>query len=134
MSPKDREITVKVDPEVLSRLPPEQVQAILTQGTLEALDVIADLLVELIKQNVNVDTGTMRGSVRKETVDDMISVIMGGDEFINPKTGKPCNYAPAQEAINPTFEPALDFLKDDIATLIEQRVLQKFAEAGLTVE
>lgn len=125
--------TIKINYETFAGLSPEEIQRLLTEACIEGLEVVADVAVELIKQRVNVDTGTMRGSVRRETVGSVVSIIMGGDKYINPKTGKPCDYAPAQEAINPTFEPVLEMLRSDIEQTIQLKVEQKLTEAGVTL-
>lgn len=125
----NKEIVLNYDE--FGKLKPSEIQSLLEQACIEGLEVIADVGVELIKQRVNVDTGTMRGSVRHETVGNVVSIIMGGEQYINPKTGKPCNYAPAQEKINPTFEPVLEMLGTDIERTLQMKIEQKLTEAGV---
>lgn len=104
---------------------PEQIKQILESAILDAIDQTADIIVEAAKQIVPVDTGTLQKSIRKEVAGNIISVIAGGTEYINPKTKGPCNYAPYVEAQQPFMKLALASAKEEMIQLIEQKVEEK---------
>lgn len=129
------EVNINIDFEQLKKsgLTPEDATRLLREGIFEAVDIIADLIVALAKQRARKDTWTMHRSIRKEIVSDtVISVVAGGDEYINPKTKRPCDYAPYQEAYNQFMSAPMEFVvANDLINMIQQKVEQKFAEAGI---
>jgi len=104
----------------LARLPDK-----MKEGALEALNEAADFMVILAKGYVLVDTGTLQKSIRKEQSGNIIRVIAGGYQFINPKTNRPCTYAVYVEAKNPFMKPAWEAVKRFITQKIREKVLQK---------
>jgi len=112
-----------VDPEVARGVLQEQIR----QAILEAVNEIADLIVQLAKQAVPVDTGTLQRSIRKEFAGELVSVIAGGVEFINPKTGKPCDYAPHVENYQPFMKIALESAKGELVEKIKQKVNERLS-------
>jgi len=73
---------------------------------------------------VLVDTGTLRGSIRKMKVSETEFLVTAGGEDVNPKTGKPCNYAAIIEARFPYMKPAVDLIKPMIAPEMEMEVMK----------
>ena len=104
----------------LARLPDK-----IKEGALEAINDAADFMVILAKGYVLVDTGTLQKSIRKEQSGNIIRVIAGGYQFINPKTNRPCTYAVYVEAKNPFMKPAWEAVKRFITQKIREKVLQK---------
>jgi len=104
----------------LARLPDK-----MKEGALEALNEAADFMVTLAKGYVLVDTGTLQKSIRKEQSGNVVRVIAGGYQFINPKTNKPCTYAIYVEAKNPFMKPAWEAVKRFITQKIREKVLEK---------
>jgi len=104
----------------LARLPDK-----MKEGALEAINDAADFMVILAKGYVLVDTGTLQKSIRKEQSGNIIRVIAGGYQFINPKTNRPCTYAVYVEAKNPFMKPAWEAVRRFITQKIREKVLQK---------
>lgn len=95
---------------------------------LEAINEGADFMKMMAKNLVLVDTGTLRKSIRKERGGKgrlTVSVRAGG-YFVNPKTGKLCNYAHWVEMKYPYMRPAYDMVRPYILRLIRQKVLEAF--------
>ena len=106
----------------LARLPDK-----MKEGALEALNEAADFMVTLAKGYVLVDTGTLQKSIRKEQSGNVVRVIAGGYQFINPKTNKPCTYAIYVEAKNPFMKPAWEAIRKFINRKIREKVLEKIS-------
>lgn len=88
----------------------------------------AHLIVGLAQVNVNVDTGSLRDSIRVERGGEglhwrQIKVRAGG-YVTNPKTGRLVNYAAIIEAKYPFLAPAVAEVTPTIAGMIESRVVQ----------
>ena len=104
----------------LARLPDR-----MKEGALEALNDAADFMVMLAQGYVLVDTGTLQRSIRKEHEGNVIRVLAGGFQFINPKTNRCCNYASIIEAKYPYMKPAWESVRTFILDKIRQKVLEK---------
>jgi len=104
----------------LARLPEK-----MKEGALEAINEAADFMVVMAKSYCPVDTGTLERSIRKEQSGNIIRVIAGGYQFLNPKTNKPCTYAVYVEAKQPFMKPAWETVKRFIIQKIRERVLEK---------
>jgi hypothetical protein len=120
-------INVTLDYEKIKNIPPGQLEVAMKEALHEAISIVADIIVEAAKQIVPVDTGTLQKSIRKEVAENLISVIAGGADYINPKTGKPCNYAPHVNARQPFMMLALKSAESDIIREIELKVEEKLA-------
>ena len=64
----------------LARLPDK-----IKEGALEAINEAADFMVTIAKGYCPVDTGTLERSIRKEQSGNIIRVIAGGYQFLNPR-------------------------------------------------
>jgi len=104
----------------LARLP-EKMKA----GALEAINEAADFMVVIAKSYCPVDTGTLEGSIRKEQSGNIVRVLAGGYQFLNPKTNRPCNYAVFVEAKHPFMRPAWETVRKFIDSQIRKKVLEK---------
>ena len=104
---------------VLQQLPEK-----MTQATLEALNEAADFMITMAQSYCLVDTGTLQGSIRKEQQSNAVLVIAGGREFVNPKTGRGCDYAVYVEHKNPFMRPAWETVRN----FIEQKIVEKTTE------
>jgi len=107
----------------LARLP-----EVMKEGALEALDEAADFMVNVAVNLVRVDTGTLQGSIRKGRRGDIVTVEAGGMAFVNPKTGKGCDYAMPVEARYPYMRPAWETVKPYVTQMIRKHVLRKVQE------
>lgn len=107
----------------LARLPEEMKEA-----GLEAINEGADFIVAMAKNLVLVDTGTLQKSIRKQrTKDDVVSVRAGG-YFVNPKTGRTCDYAHWVEMNYPYLRPAVEMARSYIINLIKANVVEAVNE------
>ena len=104
----------------LAKLPEKMEKA-----ALEAVNEAADFMVTLAKGYVLVDTGTLQSSIRKEQSGNVVRVLAGGYQFINPKTNKPCTYAVYVEAKKPFMRPAWESVRRFIVARIREKVLEK---------
>ena len=125
-------MSLKIDFEQFKKSDEKELISRVNDAVREAVDQVADIIVEAAKQIVPVDTGTLQSSIRKETAEHLISVIAGGADFINPKTGKPCDYAAAVEVRQPFMKLALTSAEHEIEAQIRQKVHEKFAELEWT--
>ena len=107
----------------LARLP-----EVMKEGAVEALDEAADFMVVVAQGYVRVDTGTLQGSIRKGRRGDIVIVQAGGMAFINPKTGRGCDYARIVEARYPYLLPAWHAVESFIVQRIREGVLRKVQE------
>ena len=103
----------------LARLPEHMEQA-----ALQALDEGADFIKMQAKILVRVDTGTLQKSIRKMRTRDRVVSVRAGGYFVNPKTGKVCDYAHWVEMNYPYMRPAFDSARKYIIDLIRQRVVE----------
>jgi len=94
----------------------------------ESLDEAGTFFVTIAQGFCLVDTGTLQGSIRKEWRGTTLRVSAGGTPFINPKTGKPCNYAVHVEHKNPFMRPAWETVRRFLTAKINENILQKVQE------
>lgn len=107
--------------QVLAKLPEK-----MTQAAMEALDEGAEFMKVIAKSLVRVDTGTLQKSIRKQRAGTdwkTVSVRAGG-YFVNPKTGKICNYAHWVEMHYPYLKPAYETVKPFIIQQIKAKVIE----------
>lgn len=104
----------------LATLPQDMLEA-----ALQGLNEAADFMVIIAKGHVLVDTGTLQNSIHKELVAHGVRVTAGGLDFINPKTGKPCDYAVYVEHKNPFMQPAWESIRDSVEKQIRMAVASK---------
>ena len=88
----------------------------------------AELIKGLAQVYVNVDTGSLRDSIRIERGGESktwrIVRIRAGGYITNPKTGKLVNYAAIVESLYPYLRPALEEVKPTIISMIEAKVVE----------
>jgi len=89
----------------------------------EVINDCADLMVDIAKSMVRVDTGTLQKSIRKEVVSaggdkKRVVRVRAGGYFVNPKTKRICNYASIIEAKHPFMMPAFE----NVRPVIEERI------------
>ena len=96
------------------------------KAAVEALDEGASFIVMMAKILVLVDTGTLQKTIRKERagVGHRTVSVRAGGYFVNPKTGKLCNYAHWVEMNYPYLAPAVLMADSYIKNLIRQRVVE----------
>lgn len=102
----------------LARLP-EQIEA----AGMVALDEGATFIVNMAKNLVLVDTGTLQKSIRKQRTRDKVVSVRAGGYFVNPKTGVICNYAHWVEIFHPYMRPAVEMARNYIIDLIKSGVV-----------
>ena len=111
--------------EQLNKLPED-----LREVTRRILFNIMEYASNMAKIYCPVDTGTLRNSIRIEetTVGNTVGfrLVAGGRDYINPKTGRPCDYARMVEAKIPFMAPALYA----VAPLVKQAIYEA-VEASL---
>jgi len=95
------------------------------EAGLEALNEGADFMVTMAKLRVLTDTFTLQKSIRKEQSGDVVRVLAGGWQFINPKTHKSCTYARHVENKNPFMKPSWDTIQKFMQQLIKDKVIEK---------
>jgi len=103
--------------QVLMQLP-EKLEA----AGLRAIDEGADLMVDIAKTIVRVDTGSLQQSIRKQHTRNRVISVRAGGYVTNPKTGKRVNYAHWVEKNYPYMRPAYEIVKPHIKDLIIQYV------------
>ena len=113
--------TVKQD---LAMLPEKMLEA-----AYEELVQQAHLMQGIAQILVRVDTGSLRDSIRVERVGPtyhlhMMVKVRAGGYVTNPKTGRRVHYAGFVEALYPYMQPAWDEIKDNVAALIERKVVE----------
>ncbi len=95
----------------------------------EVLHQQADLMVGLAKVYVNVDTGSLRDSIRRESGGEGLHWrrvrVRAGGYVTNPKTGKLVNYAAVVEVKYPYMRPAWEEVKPTIAEMIKAKIVEK---------
>lgn len=96
---------------------------VMQDAAMRVLDRNADYIVALAQQIVRVDTGTLRRTIRKVKMGDMEIEITAGGSDINPKTGKPCNYAVIIESRYPFMRPAIDMVSPIIPNEIAMEIM-----------
>jgi len=103
-----------------------KIKAEIPEASLEAINEGADFMVTIAKCFVLVDTGTLRKSIRKERGGTgWLEVhVRAGGYFINPKTGKICNYAHWVEMKYPYMKPAWLMTEPYIRSLIQQKIAE----------
>jgi hypothetical protein len=84
----------------------------------------AEFAVNMAKSLCPVDTGTLQSSIRYEVLPDGVVLKAGGSEYINPKTKRPCDYAPYVENRTPFIAPALDAIRDFIRNRLEEKGIE----------
>ena len=97
---------------------------LLNVAGMEALNEGADFIVSMAKNNVRVDTGTLQKSIRKQRTKDRVVSVRAGGYFVNPKTGRLCDYAHWVEMNYPYLEPAVDTARQFIIGLIRSKVVE----------
>ena len=122
-----RNLRLSDDPkELLDQLTelPEQ----LRETTISALMSIGDLAVEMARviHSPHVDTGTLDSSIRYEIEEVgpriILRVLAGGTAYVNPKTGRPCDYAGIIESKWPYLQPALNHVKPLVDEIVSNYV------------
>ena len=106
----------------IARLPEK-----LKEAGLEIIEEIADETVFNAKVLVRVDTGSLQKSIRKEKAGDNVRVRAGGF-VVNPRSGRPVDYAAIIEQRYPFMRPALHRALINASERIKTRVLQKANE------
>lgn len=91
----------------------------------EALEEAGDFMKMVAKALVLVDTGTLRKTIRKERGAENTLTVRAGGYFINPKTGKICDYATYVEIRSPFMQPAYDMTKPFLKQKIREKVLEQ---------
>jgi len=96
----------------------------------KALDDCADIMVDIAKRMVPVDTGTLQKSIRKEIArtrdpKKKVIIVCAGGNLINPKTGRLCDYASFVEARHPFMAPAFETVKPVIEERIRNAVVAR---------
>lgn len=114
--------TVKQD---LAELPEKMLEAAYAELLQQA-----ELMVGLAQVYVNVDTGSLRDSIRVERVAPSYHLhrtvrVRAGGYVTNPKTGKKVNYATYQELTHPYMRPAFEEIRANLGELIKRRVVEK---------
>ena len=96
---------------------------------MEALDEGASFMVTMAKTYVRVDTGTLQKSIRKERGGSgkgwRVVRVRAGGYFVNPKTGRLCDYAHWVEMNYPYMRPAYETVRNYIRNLIRDGVLRE---------
>ncbi len=96
----------------------------------EALDQVCDLIVGYAKVYVNVDTGSLRDSIRKERGGEGLGWrlfrVRAGGYIVNPKTGRLVDYAAYVESRFPFLAPAIAEVEPEIGELIAGKLRQNF--------
>jgi len=105
----------------------------LSRALNEALEEIAEKILDDAKNFAPVDTGALRKSIRTEKKGKLqVSVLAGGGGVINPKTGREVDYAGYVEfgtsrmAPQPYMQPAFEKNKDEILQIVKEKVLEVF--------
>jgi len=100
----------------------------MTQAAMEALDEGADFMKMMAKTLVRVDTGTLQKSIRKERggvgMGWRVVRVRAGGYFVNPKTGRLCDYAHWVEMHYPYMRPAYEMTRPFIIRKIREKVLE----------
>jgi len=99
---------------------PEQMES----AALEAIDQIADEMVNIAKGLCPVDTGSLQESIRKEHAGKIIRVRAGG-YVTNPRTKRIVDYAPIVEIRQPFLRPAYGMVREKALALIKQHVTER---------
>lgn len=97
-----------------------------------AFEVLMDrarLMQGIAQVLVNVDTGSLRDSIRIERVAPShhlhrVVRVRAGGYVTNPRTGRIVNYAAIQEMKHPYMRPAWDQVSGDIEEMIKAKVVQ----------
>lgn len=103
----------------LARLPETMKEA-----AMEAIGEGADFIVMMAKTKVLVDTGTLQKSIRKQRTRDQVVSVRAGGYYVNPKTGKLCDYAHWVELHYPYMRPAVEMARSYIINLIKSNVVE----------
>lgn len=102
----------------LARLPED-----MKESAMQAIDEGADFFVMVWKINALVDTGTYQKSIRKQRTRDNIISVRAGGYFINPKTGRICDYASYLEVKYHIGENSFETVRRYITNLIREKVV-----------
>lgn len=103
------------------------------EGAIAAANQVAELVLGYAQVRVHVDTGTLRDSGRVErgigpvySLGHVVTVrvLFGGNQFTNPKTGKPCDYAAIVETKYPFLRPAWEDAKPEAIAILKRRVVE----------
>jgi len=111
--------------EYIAKLPEK-----MRQAALDAMESQAGLIRDLAKVYVDVDTGSLRDSIRLERGGagrDEIRVRAGG-YIVNPKTGRLVDYAVFVEAKHPFLAPAAASVEPMIGEMIKAGVVEACSE------
>jgi hypothetical protein len=102
------------------------------KAAFEALDEGADFMVVMAKTLVRVDTGTLQKSIRKERggigKSWRVVRVRAGGYFVNPKTGRLCDYAHWVEMHYPYMRPAFEHVRSYIKDLIRDGVVAEIKQ------
>ena len=97
----------------------------MTEAGMQALNEGADFMKIMAKTLVRVDTGTLQKSIRKERSPTRNAMtVRAGGYFVNPKTGRLCNYAHWVEMHYPYMRPAWEMTRPFIVRKIRENVLE----------
>jgi len=103
----------------LARLPEE-----ITEDGMLAINDGADFFVMVWKNNALVDTGTYQKSIRKQRTKDQVISVRAGGYFVNPKTGRICDYASYLEANYHIGRISFEMVRSYIINLIRTKVVE----------
>lgn len=93
------------------------------ESAMEAIYEGADFIVQMAKNIVLVDTGTLQKSIRKQRTRDQTVSVRAGGYFVNPKTLRICDYAHWVEMNYPYMRPAVEMARSYIINLIKSNVV-----------
>lgn len=95
----------------------------------EVLEAQAHLMVGYAQVTVNVDTGSLRDSIRVERGGEGLRWrqfrVRAGGYVTNPKTGRLVDYAGAVETRHPFMRPAFEMVKPEIANMLRRLLVEK---------
>lgn len=97
----------------------------LEEGGRQGLNEAADFMVTIWKGLSPVDTGTYEKSVRKEESGNIIRVLAGGYQFINPKTHHYCDYAVHVENRYHCGAQARETVVHAVGEMVKRRIVER---------
>ena len=102
-------------------------EGLMTEIKTDLLDA-AHFMVTMAKAYCPVDTGTLQKTIRKERGGSglhwRVMRVRAGGYFVNPKTGRICDYATYVEARTPFMAPAYQSVETFLADQIRLKVLE----------
>ena len=122
-----RVLKLKTDPaDLMKQLEdlPEQ----LRETAIENLHAVGAIGVSVARSlhSPHVDTGTLDSSIRYEIEEVgprlILRLLAGGTAYVNPKTGRPCDYAGIIESKWPYLQPALNHVKPLVDEIVSNYV------------